>query len=593
MSRTIYCSIDDRKLTKGLIEFPKKDDELFKQYNARNWGIYFSVNEFETNRRGENCKKLRYVYGDLDIAKAGDGQTREERESKKNNLLKSMIEKCEPTLVIDTSNGLQPLWAITDNEPTEENRAKYTQVIKGIIEWSKQYGCMADNVYDVSRILRLPGYYHQKEEPYLCQTIYNANKKYSLDQLKIIFPYEETKPTFTPVVSSDKNYSEVDEIDFRDLITKAFASKGRPVQFDESGHMIDPQGGTTGTFIGRKGKRDYLASSSHEPFKGNRVTAVADILGVDNKEAFKWICKEYNIKLKPVTTNDLTPIKVKKDYKLRYTWGTRTLDTSFAIIKRGNFIVLAAKSGSGKTTFAFDMAIKNANLGHKVIFLSLEMDEQEIKEDFARKYAGYTIQEELDYEIPEYKQDAFNKKIEYINSIDNLKIIGIRRDGNTRWTDIEEIVKQNSDVDLLFVDNLDLISSEERENDLERQKRIVKSILNFTSLTKIPVVLIHHYRKSPASGKDSGLDEMSGSGKIRDGADRIVKVTRNGNLDAVYPDKFKSVVYLQKGRGYPESMKDVYFIKGTFVDVAPSEEDYFNKPVVNDNSKQIKQIFNI
>ena len=117
---------------------------------------------------------------------------------------------------------------------------------------------------------------------------------------------------------------------------------------------------------------------------------------------------------------------VKNNSKERYTWGTRNLDISFSIIKRGNFIVLGAKSGSGKTTFAFDMAQKNALLGHKVLFLSLEMDEKEVKESIARKRAGWTIQEEYDETIPQSKQEIFDNKLKEIESIENLYFRGVR-----------------------------------------------------------------------------------------------------------------------------------------------------------------------
>lgn len=269
-------------------------------------------------------------------------------------------------------------------------------------------------------------------------------------------------------------------------------------------------------------------------------------------------------------------LPVKKDYKNRYTWGTRALDTSMAIIKRGNFIVLGAKSSSGKTTFAFDMAQKNALLGHKVLFLSLEMDEKEVKDAVARRSAGITIEEEYDYTIPENKQKYFDKKLAEIESIKNLFFKGVRRGGGLKWEEILEIIFSYDDLDLIFIDNLDLIEGNKGENDLERQKRIVKKIMGFTSEKQIPIILIHHYRKTMAknAGDVSSLDDLSGSMKIVDGADRILNITRNRNPEAPYPEKFRSRIYLQKGREYADCIRDVFFIHGTFVDVPPSAGEY-------------------
>jgi RecA-family ATPase len=126
---------------------------------------------------------------------------------------------------------------------------------------------------------------------------------------------------------------------------------------------------------------------------------------------------------------------------------------------------------------------------------------------------------------------------------------------------------------LIIIDNLDLIDRNEGEEELDKQKRIVKNIMNFTSDQQIPVILIHHYRKTMGGGKGNGMDELSGSGKIADSADYVVKVSRTTDPEAVYPEKFMSHVWLQKARGYNESAQEIYFIGGTFVDEALPEEN--------------------
>lgn len=276
--------------------------------------------------------------------------------------------------------------------------------------------------------------------------------------------------------------------------------------------------------------------------------------------------------------NSPTNLMVKDNYQLRYTWGTRTLDTNFSIIKRGNFIVLGAKSGSGKTTFAFDMAQKNAVLGHKVLFISLEMDEKEVKDAVARRRAGITVEEEYDYNIPANKQLIFENKIAEINSLTNLYFKGVRRGGGLKWEQILDIIYGYNDLDMIFIDNLDLIEGERGENDWDRQKRVVKKIMGFTSDKRVPIVLIHHYRKIMGKeGKVANVDDLSGSKKICDGADRVLNISRNYDLKAEYPLKYRSLIHLQKGREYDNAMVEVFFIRGTFVDGndVPSMSDYY------------------
>lgn len=267
-------------------------------------------------------------------------------------------------------------------------------------------------------------------------------------------------------------------------------------------------------------------------------------------------------------------IVAEKDLKKRFTWGTRRLDITFAIIKRTDLIVIGAKRSNGKTIFAFDMAQKNANLGHKVLYISLEMTADDIISDFARKYAGWTIEEEYDYKVPETKQQAYERRVQEIKNIKNLFFEGIRRGDNLKWKNILEIINKYKDVDMVFIDNLDRIGAEEKENNNDKQKRIVDSMMGFTVERKVPIVLIHHHRKT-SEGKDFGMDELAGSGKIADGADRVLKISYDAKPDMTYPEKYKTKLFLQKARGYNSCSAEIYFIRGTFMDEAPPEGQYF------------------
>jgi len=598
---TIYVLLDDKHKVPGAKTFLEKDEKLFEEENKKGFGVYFSVNLFKDRRTTENVTTLRYAYADMDIAKSGDGKTREEKQEAKAKLYAVLMAYLEPTMIIETSNGLQPLWELEDKTATEENKKKYVKILKGISLWGKKYGSAGDNVYDIARILRLPGYLHQKENPFFCETIHKAKNKYTYGQLLDKFPFEEKE--YIPKVVDKTCLSlidrEIENIDFQELVIKAFAGAGRTATFDDQRRLV-LDGRLTGTFQGKKDDKQFLASTSHEPFKGNKITVVADVLGINNKEARKWIIDEYNINYSSLATKNEVRKQInkienepKKELKdKRYTWGTRYLDTHFAIIKSNNFIVVAAKRNSGKTTYTFDMAFKNAVKGHKVLYVSLEMESNDILDDFGRKFAGITVEEEFDRKIPETKIRAYHKKIKELESNKNLIFEGIRRTGDVVWETVLEIINKHKDADMVFLDNLDLVSGHEGENDCTRQKRIVKNIMSFTTSKQIPFVLIHHYRKSN-SGADHGMDEISGSAKISDGADRVVKISRTTDCEAGYPENCLSKIYLQKGRGYPEWLASIYFIKGTFVDTPPEGQasdaevnevaKMFNGKIIHDN----------
>ena len=234
------------------------------------------------------------------------------------------------------------------------------------------------------------------------------------------------------------------------------------------------------------------------------------------------------------------------------------------------------------------MACKNALIGHKVLYISLEMEKEEIIADFARRHAGWTINEEYHYVVPSHKQDKFKDKLEDFKSIKNLYFEGVRRGDQITWDIVLKIIGKYEDLDLIVIDNLDLIEADSREQEWDKQKRVTKSMMNFTSAKKIPIILIHHQRKKGAAGKDYGMDELSGSGKIADNADRVVLITRNRKPDAEYPDKYCSKIHLHKARGYHEWSANVYFIGGTFIDNPPVDVE----KVVRDVEKNNPNIYN-
>lgn len=595
----IYVLLDDKGRGSFPRHFSQYEKEKFKTENKKGFGVYCSVNLFKGDqRKEEQVAQLKYAYADMDIAKKGDGQTREEKEKKKEILKKALIKYCEPTIIIDTSNGLQPLWAIEDMGITPEVIEAYKNILKGIRIWGKQYGSAGDNVYDIARIVRLPGFYHHKEEPYLCKIIHRKEpedskiEEYTYDDLYEKFPFHEEKKEIkkVPFNSLGDIDREIEFLDIQEVVIRAFQQTGRTASFDRQDRLI-LDGRLTGTFQGKKDDRQYLASTSHEPFQGNKVTVVADILGITPKEARQWIIEEFHLKkevqVKKVEKLKETVITRNLDEEKRFTWGTQNLNYSFAIIKETDFIVIGAKRSSGKTIYSMDMAIKNALMGHKVLYLSLEMDTDTILDDIGRKYAGWAIKDEYEKEVSTIKRNIYEAKKKEIRSIENLILQGIRRNEGIDWNTVRGVIESHEKIDMVFLDNLDLIGMEGVKEENQRQAKVTRAIMSFTSEKRIPIVLIHHYRKS--GKEDHGMDELAGSGKVADNADRIVRLTRTGSQEDSYPKKYETSIDLIKGRGYPESYQKIYFIKGTFVDNPPimSEEQIMDQGIPEDKAKDI------
>jgi len=544
-------------------------DEI-KSLNDRGAGIYFTPNKFPKGKRGEEyCEGVNAWYVESDDLSIDEQWA---------NLKSSPL---APSFVVQSKNSLHAYWLAKDG--TKEN---FKRVVKGLVKHFQGDSACAE----ISRVLRVPGFYHKKDRnnPFLIGVVEEHPEcAYTESEMIASFPYEEEKPKsliVQKIINTDDFWQMMGKLDNKSVLIRLSGQSivnGEIIEFKKrrpAGEYIYVNGGMCDAWLDEQGmigsgKRGGPTWIQWLGFYNIPKSEIARWAKDNLAEVKKWT-EEHEPK-KELIKNQIEkieqPIK-KKTSKIRYTWGTQELDDSFGIIKPGNFIVAAAKRNSGKTTFAFDMACKNAKLGRKVLFLSLEMDTEDIIENIGRKYSGITIPEERDYKIPEVKQLAFDRKVLEIKNMENLFLKGLRSTENILWETILTTIQSYQDLDLIFLDNLDLIGSEPKEFELDRQKRIVKNILSFTYSQNIPLILIHHYRKSSFQGKEKGMDEMSGSGKIADGADMVIKISRNSDPEATYPERYQTTLYLQKCRGYQESIKSIYFIKGTFVDI-PSEEN--------------------
>lgn len=267
--------------------------------NEKRAGIYFAINTFIGSRKKVNLASLRAIYGDLDVSKDGQGTPPEEIIEKKDLLREALLGlPVKPSIIIDTKNGLQPLWLLGALAPTPENVSRYAKIMQGVVEWSVQWGSLGDNVKDVTRVLRLPGFNHMKSKPYPITAIDYEGKKATLASLEKQFPIFDMKliDTDNKKTNEFKGIDILEDIDIKAVAVAALNEAGiNDARFLEDGRLF-AEGRVTGAFQGKEGDFQFIASSSHNIQFGNKTTFVAKTLGKSNKEAFKWIIEHFDLK---------------------------------------------------------------------------------------------------------------------------------------------------------------------------------------------------------------------------------------------------------------------------------------------------------
>jgi len=580
----VFQTFKDKPEAKGYAEvILEYNEEYLRKVNSLGCGVYFTPNAFKGGRKKELLTKINAIYADLDLGKEGQGEvTMLERAGLSNEVRR----KFEPNFIIVTKNGIQPIWLLDEDKTDEETQELFTNVANGIIEWSKTVGAMGDQVKDTTRVLRLPNFYHMKGDPYLCKAYEYHEKKTTLKEMAKVFPYEVKKVEYKQTTGNDFANNPVsmaiERLDFQDVIIRAFNSVGRSASFDNQKRLtLDNR--LTGTHQGKTGDCRFLASNSHEPFTGPLIKAVGDILNTTPTEGRKWIVETYNLDLSELKKKKKTADGIKKVMekkiikKKKFAWGTKAMNESFGIIKPASYIVVGAGPGTGKTTYCLNMAFENIKLGNKVLYLSLEMDNEEILDYLARKYAGWTVEEEYNETVPDYKREAYEKRRSELESMELLNLKGVVGGTDVNWDMLKELMK--GDYDMVIVDNFNCIEKEEGDSVYDHQGRLSKRFLGYTNDNQVPIVVVHHFSQGGAQSQVKTSHSLAGNTKIANDAHRVVLLERKTKAkdkgfssfeDAVdFTDKEKAtmLVKLDKGRGYDDGIyKIIYFKKGTFHD---------------------------
>lgn len=169
----------DKKYGKAKV-FHLHEDDLpeswlmkLEDINATGMGIFMTINM--TNGKGREATdvvKVRAAFADLDGVPVDP------------------VYDYAPSMVVESSPGKFHAYWLADDIPLEGFR----QVQKSII-----YTFGSDkHVHDLSRVLRVPGFFHSKGERFMVRIVHKSDAKYTFRQLQEFFPPEPVKQWSAP-----------------------------------------------------------------------------------------------------------------------------------------------------------------------------------------------------------------------------------------------------------------------------------------------------------------------------------------------------------------------------------------------------------
>lgn len=228
--------------------------------------------------------------------------------------------------------------------------------------------------------------------------------------------------------------------------------------------------------------------------------------------------------------------------------GYKDFDAITAGLQKGALILLAARPGVGKTSFAMNMAINSAvNEGKKIAIFSLEMSREELMQralaSLAKVNLGHVLRGTMDSE--EWKRIWTAEK--------KLAQSSVYVDDSSMITPFEIIskcrkLKMTEGLDLIVVDYLQLMtmgksnreSRTQEVSDLTRTLKIAAKELN------VPIVVLSQLSRAVETREDHRpvLSDLRESGSIEQDADIVLFLYNPEKYNDVKIEDEPGTVYL-------------------------------------------------
>lgn len=243
--------------------------------------------------------------------------------------------------------------------------------------------------------------------------------------------------------------------------------------------------------------------------------------------------KEESLKEQIIDTLEMIEknMKNKNDYSL-YT-GMLDLDQLTCGLHNEELTIIGARPGMGKTTFALQIADYIAKKKIPVMFISLEMSEEQIITKLIAKDTRInstkmrlgTLTDQEAVKVYEAGAELEEKSL-YITS--NLRTI--------QQIEVEaRKLKNKKNIGLIIIDYIQLIKSSQKFNLREQEVADITRTLKLLTLElKIPIIGLCQLNRN-ATRQEPMLSDLRESGAIEQDADNVIFIYQEEETDAAAP----------------------------------------------------------
>lgn len=249
--------------------------------------------------------------------------------------------------------------------------------------------------------------------------------------------------------------------------------------------------------------------------------------------------------------------------------GFPRLDRSLLGLRAGQMVVIGARPGVGKTSFALNVAVNAAAQGASVAFFSLEMSSVEVGQRLLSSRSRIDLSTIRSARIRE------NQWHELLTACNDLSSLDVRVD-DTPGTTVTEIrakarrMLHNKEKGLVIIDYLQLLSppsgqrrSDSRATEVAEMSRGIKIMAKELG---VPVIALSQLSRETErrTGKRPQLSDLRESGAIEQDADVVLLLDRSSTPEEAErqdrPDTGMTDVIIAKNRSGPTDIVPLGFV---------------------------------
>lgn len=300
---------------------------------------------------------------------------------------------------------------------------------------------------------------------------------------------------------------------------------------------------------------------------------------VDKKiyEVFLGTTKGGFVPLKDIVEKNLKhleDISKEKHFITGISTGFDKLDEMTAGFQPSDFIIIAGRPSTGKTSFALSLSLEMARKGKNVGFISLEMSKEQLglrllcanaNVDLNKVRSGYLSAEDFKY---------------LATSTQELEKLNIFIDDSTPFYMHELRAKcrrlmKTHGLDIIFIDYIQLLKTREKYENRNLQLGAISATLkSIAKEFKIPVVALSQLSRSPEKRREKDsrptMSDLRESGNLEQDADLVILLYRNKEMD----ENNMAEIIIDKQRNGPTGAFKLVFLRNLASFKEPTPEGY-------------------